>query len=182
MERTYQEIKDEAANLGIEFRVNLGAVKLQAKIDEYYATEETDAKVDIPEVEVEADEVEEVNDVIIKSKSEITPIVKKKLSDKEQAAADELMHRQTIARLKKQMLKTKIVRVNMVDKRENSDVTATFVQNGAIGRHIPLDIPIELEQCLIDQLRRTKIPMHVKGLDGNSSTKLAKKFLVEEIQ
>ena len=171
MERTYTEIKEEATNLGIEFRSNLGAVKLQTKIDEYYENESADAS------EVSVDTEEEIED---EAQGKLTPVavktvVKKKLTDEE-------VHRLTIAKLKKEMVKTKVVRVNMVDKRENSEVTSYFVQNGVVGRHIPLDVPIELEQCLVDQLRRTKVPTHVKDLYGNSSTKLVKKFFIEDIK
>lgn len=173
MERTYTEIKDEATSLGIDFKGNIGAVKLQIEIDKYYEKESTDANEDsINTIEDIEDEVEvKVEPTLVATK----PAAKKKPTAEE-------THRQTITRLKKEMVKTSVVRVNMVDKRENSDVTSYYVQNGAIGRHIPLDIPIELEQCLINQLRRTKVPTHVKGLDGNSSTKLVKKFFIEDIK
>ena len=45
MEKTIEELRQEADELGIQYNVNLGPVKLAAKIEEFYAAQESPAPV-----------------------------------------------------------------------------------------------------------------------------------------
>jgi hypothetical protein len=49
---TIEELKQEATELGISFNQNIGADKLQAKIDAYYESQETSGNEILAAVEI----------------------------------------------------------------------------------------------------------------------------------
>ena len=160
-EKTMEDLKNEATALGLEFKGNISRAKLEDLIESAYLKEESKA-----------------------SPSPVTAVEPKKkpLEGVVLDETPEMKHRRVIAELRRKALETRVVRVILNDKRENSDMTSYFVANGPIGKFIPLDTPIELEQCLIDQLLRTKTLNHVKGADGNNIAKMNKKFVIEYIK
>jgi hypothetical protein len=95
MEKTIEELKQEADSLGITYQKNIGADKLQAKIDEH------DAKL-----QAELDGEAEVSE---------TP--------KTSGTKGTLSKAEAIKKIKEQEranLETKVVKISMVDKREVS--------------------------------------------------------------
>lgn len=95
--------------------------------------------------------------------------------------------RQQIAEFKEKAYKTSIVTITNRDPRETSTATTAplSVENDYFGiaKNVPLDIPVELEQCLIDQAEQCQIPHHklevVEGKEtGNKVTVLASRYTV----
>lgn len=143
MDKTIEELREEATALGIAFNPKIGADKLAAKIEEYYAAGESANKVvEKPVVEPKADHA--------------TPQSKQ--------ASIEAAQRKAVADAKNAAMVTKIVTVSSNDKRDNDMVTSEYVscenQYFGIAKYVPFDIPVELEVCLIDVLKSSMITLH----------------------
>jgi hypothetical protein len=82
----------------------------------------------------------------------------------------------------------KVVTLTNKDARENDVVTTAYlsVQNQyfAVARNVPLDIPVELEICLIKLAENAMITLHRDEIDsngrrtGNKVTARVKKYAV----
>lgn len=171
-----KELREEAKALGIEIKGNPGEEKLQGMIDTYYEDESKAAGIKPVEVKEDVKEVKE-------TETSATPSNEPKVTGS--APKDETSqekHVRILAARKRENLKTTIVKVNLTDRRENSELASYYIRSGPIGKHIPLDTPIELENCLVKQLKRLKMPMHKEGPNGNKITIMVKKFLVETIK
>jgi hypothetical protein len=92
-----------------------------------------------------------------------------------------------IAAAKKAALATTVVTITSKDPRENEVTTTAFLsvenQYFSIGRSVPLDIPVQLEKCLIATAKTCKIPMHkdevVSGRrTGNKVTIMVNKYAI----
>ena len=171
MEKTLEELRAEADALGIEYPKTMGATKLAQKIEEHYRAIEGEADIAV----AKEDAVEEEVGFMPKGGN---PAGKK---DPETA------WREHVAEKKKAALAKRVVTVTSNDKRDNDMVTAEYIsvenQYFAISRLVPLDVPVELEQCLIDQAEATMIPMavdeYVNGQrTGNKVVRMVKKFNV----
>jgi len=154
--RDIEEIREEADQLGLKYAGNIGAEKLQAKVDEEYARleNETNGPTVTAEEVVEEDEAEE------------------KPANKKMDA------RAIIREQEKANKKTKVVTVSMVDKRESSYATSVYYSTGGVGMRIPLDIPCEVPIILIRLIEDAKSLIHTE-VDGNTVSKYQKKFVVE---
>lgn len=144
MDKTIEELREEATVLGITFNANIGAEKLAAKIEEYYAAGESANKV-----------VEKP--VVVEPKAEHdTP--------QSQQAKYEVAQRKAVADARAAAMATKIVTVTSNDKRDNDMMTSEYVscenQYFGIAKYVPFDIPVELEVCLIDVLKSSMITLH----------------------
>lgn len=79
-----------------------------------------------------------------------------------------------IDRARKAAFKTRIVTVTSNDKRDSNTDTTVIVtsENQFFGltKVVPLNIPVELEQCLIDTLKEVRIPLHVPEMVNGRQT------------
>jgi len=68
------------------------------------------------------------------------------------------------AEVKKKALATKVVTITSNDTRTNSDETMVYLavenMHFAVGGWYPLNEPIEIQNCLIDIAKNTKITLH----------------------
>ena len=153
MERTLEELKEEADALGIKYSANIGAAKLQEKIDEY------DAKLDT-----------EVNGVVepVKVAADVTS--GKKMSEIEAKLA--------IKALEDENKKTKVVKIAMVDKRESAYATSAYFSTGDIAMRVPLDVFVEMPVILIQMAEEAQALVHVES-GGLTTSKFQKKYVVE---
>ena len=153
MERTLEEIKEEADALGIKYSANIGAAKLQEKIDEY------DAKLDT-----------EVNGVVepVKVAAEVIP--GKKMT--------EIEARLAIKALEDENRKTKVVKIAMVDKRESAYATSAYFSTGDIAMRVPLDVFVEMPIILIKMAEEAQALVHIES-GGLTTSKFQKKYVVE---
>ena len=172
MEKTLEELRAEADVLGIEYPKTMGAAKLAQKIEEHYRAIEGEADIAVAKEEPAEEEV-----------VDLAPKGGKPSGKKDPEAA----WREHVAAKKKAALSKRVVTLTSNDKRDNDVVTAEYIsvenQYFAISRLVPLDVPVELEQCLIDQAEATMIPMavdeYVNGQrTGNKVTRMVKKFNV----
>ena len=100
-----QALKDEAKDLGIEFSANIGAAKLQEKIDAYYESQESSGKeIEEAVAKVEAEEQSE----------EKTPVIGK---------AGKTNMAELARKLYEEAKKTKIVTIIDNDQRVNNQTT-----------------------------------------------------------
>ncbi len=169
-EKNMKDLKAEATALGIEFKGNVSRVKLSEMIENHYESQAAGDFVEAVEDDTETDiEVE-----IPKTRSTTMTDKKKRFNS-------------LVSEAKKKAFKTKIVTVSSIDKRDNDVTTAEPImfenQYFGISKIVPLDIPIELEQCLIDILESTKIILHVDEIidgkrTGNKTPRMVRKFSV----
>lgn len=138
-----EELKKEADDLGITYSPNIGEAKLQAKIDEYYASQETSGK----ELEAAVKAIEQ---------SEVKTVATGKKSFREKAKEIELAAR-----------KTRVITIIDNDQRVNNQTTTCSVNCSCkyfdLGQMIlPLNTPVEVMQGHIDVLKEVRIPQHVR--------------------
>lgn len=145
MEKSLEELQAEATALGIKFMPTIGAEKLAKKIEDFYTSQAAGDSVQVREEPVE-DEVSD-ND---------TP-------QKRQAKQDAAI-RKMVLEAKTAAMATRIVTISNNDKRENDVMTTAYLsmenQHFAVSKYVPLDVPIELEECLIEVARTTYITLH----------------------
>jgi len=142
MDKTMEELKAEATSLGLDFKGNISKKELGQLIEDHYESQAADDFIKVQEVEV-------VQDVVESPKGNISKDLQMKL---------------LIAKLKAEALKKRIVTISSNDKRTNDIETTAYLsmenQHFSVGRYVPLDIPVELEQCLIDIALTTVIILH----------------------
>lgn len=147
-----EELKAEAAGLGIQFAQNIGAEKLKAKIDAYYESQETSGK-----------ELQEA--VVAKEKSE----------EKSAENGKELDKRARIAARKKAANVVRIVTIVDNDQRVNNQNNTAVVNCSNVHFDlgtvaIPLNTPVEVKQGHINALKDVTIPLHVRDQKTGLST------------
>lgn len=90
-----------------------------------------------------------------------------------------------IASVKKEAFKTRVVTITSNDKRDNDVTNAVMLtcenQFFSLSKVVPLNVPVELEQCLIDSAKDVRIPIHsdevINGRrTGNAKVKLVNKY------
>lgn len=151
------ELKEEAASLGIDHHPNIGAAKLKERIDQHYEELEKDE----PSVPVEAqaetqEDKEEQKPTAAPQTSKHVPDGKRRMTMQEFAAHNA-----------REMRKTRIVTIIDNDKRVN-DKTTTAVVNCTNGRFdlgsriIPLNERVEVRKGHIEILAAILIPHHVE--------------------
>jgi len=142
MEKTIDELRAEADELGIVYNKNIGADKLALKIEEHYTALENGT----PAPTVKAVEVAEAE---VKGAKGYRPIG---VRAKEAKAA---------------ALVTHIVVITDNDQRENNltqvvsiNCSNDYFDLGTV--RVPLNTPVELAQGYINVLNEIKIPMHTR--------------------
>lgn len=158
------ELKDEATKLGLDFTGIKSKVALQELIDTYYKSQAADD--------------------LVEEKPEVTEDIATSQAPAQTRAKGV---RGMVAQLKKEALKTRIVRITNNDKRDNHVTTTCYLccenQYWGISKIVPLDEPVELEQCLIDTAKGVEVVLHVDEIvdgkrTGNKVPKLVKKYVI----
>lgn len=162
IEKSFQELKDEAVGLGLDVKGLKSKKEVIELIEKHYESQSAGDLVKIK------DETE--------TKDEEKPVVSNGKSMGE------------IAReLKEKALKTKVVRITNNDKRDNSVTNTVYLsaenQYWGISKIVPLDEPVELEQCLINCAKNIEIMNHVDEVvegkrTGNKVFRMVKKYSV----
>lgn len=167
---TLKELKVEATELGLTFAPNITEAKLAIKIVDHKAGLVTEDKK----------EVEEVN-------SDIVQMIEEVVENKSPAQKRNPNIAETAARLRTAAVVTRVVTISNNDKRDNHVTSTCYLscenQYFAVSRIVPLDIPVEIEQCLIDQAKASEIMLHVDELingqrTGNKTNKMVKRYMV----
>ena len=153
-----EELKQEATELGISFQSNIGADKLQAKIDEWYVSQETSGN--------------EIQDAV--KKQEAMEQSEEKSAVKDNDDANTHMNKYA-KKAEEDARKTRIVTITDNDQRENNQTTVAVVNCSNIyfdlgTAYIPLNVPVEVKQGHLNVLSETEIPLHVKDPKTNLST------------
>lgn len=178
-----KELLKEAEELGLDFPKNIPTDKLEALIMDSLETEQGDK---LTEEEQAAEE---------KAKKEEAEAHAKLMNDVKKAesvkGSGELSRksriRQKIAEAKKKAFKTRIVTLTNKDNRENDIMTTANLsfenQHFGLSKIVPLDVPVELEQALIDIAESTRITLHKDEIvdgkrTGNKIPVSVKKFAV----
>lgn len=161
---TLEELKQEALELGITHSANIGADKLQAKIDEFYKSQET-------------------------SDTEIQEAVEKKLAeekseDKKEKSAVSGNRLARARAAEDRAKKTRVITIIDNDTRENNQTTVAIVNCSNmyfdLGTvYLPLNMPVEVRQGHIDVLQGIEIPLHGKDpKTGLSTTTMRKRYSI----
>lgn len=161
MSKTIEELKQEAKELGIKFVPNISAEKLEAKIEEYYESQETsDQEITAP---VEANEKSEEKSVVGDNKKTMA----------EKAKEMEARAKETV-----------VVTLIDNDTRENNQTTVAVV-NCSNARfdlgtvYIPLNVPVEVRRGHLSVLKDIEIPLHTKDpKTGLSVTRLRPRYTI----
>ena len=150
MEKSFEELKQEADELGLTYSPNIGKAKLEEKIEQKYK-----------EIEESSDSVESNTRVPTKgalaARKEALKIIAEQIAESK---------------------KTKVVKITMVDKREASTATHAYFSNGDVSLNIPLDVWIEMPNILIQLAEEARAVTHVDS-NGVTEPKLTKKYVVE---
>ena len=150
MEKSFEELKQEADELGLTYSPNIGKAKLEEKIEQKYK-----------EIEESSDSVESNTRVSTKgalaTRKEALKIIAEQIAENK---------------------KTKVVKITMVDKREASTATHAYFSNGDVSLNIPLDVWIEMPNILIQLAEEARAVTHVDS-NGITEPKLTKKYVVE---
>lgn len=158
---TLQELKQEADELGVKYSKNIGANKLQEKIEQFYEAQETSG----PAVEAAVIEKEEA-----KAPEPVKPSADPKVAKR-------------IAR-EKAARETKIVTIIDNDQRVNNQTTTCTVNCSNaffdLGtRILPLNEKIEVATGHLRTLEQVKIPLHVRdNKTGLSVVKLRPRYTI----
>ena len=150
MEKSFEELKQEADELGLTYSPNIGKAKLEEKIEQRYK-----------EIEESSDSVESNTRVSTKG-----ALVARKEALK--IIAEQIVENK----------KTKVVKITMVDKREASTATHAYFSNGDVSLNIPLDVWVEMPNILIQLAEEARAVTHVDS-NGITEPKLTKKYVVE---
>ena len=146
-----QKLVAEAKSLGLEFPPNIPTDKLQKLVDDFY---DNDAKGDIVEEAPEEEVIEDIEEEVEAAKPKV--VAKKESKD--------MIHRRKVNEAKKQAMKKRRIVLTSNDKRDNDYMTTAYLgfenQHFGLDRIVPLDIPVELEECLIEVARTTYITLH----------------------
>ena len=140
-DKTMEELKEEAKNLELEFKGNISRSNLEKMIEDKY------------------NESLEESKVTVKSLDPIQVIVNNTPKKDKKSRLREL-----VAEAKAKAFKLRKVSLTLNDKRDQEVTTAVYLgfenQYFSRDRIVPLDIPLELEECLVEVARMTKITLH----------------------
>ena len=153
-----EELKQEATELGLSFPQNIGADKLQAKIDEYYESQETSGNGILEAVKKQEAMEQSEEKSAVKNNKGISNHMGEYIKNAEDAARA-----------------TRIITITDNDQRENNQTTVAVVNCSNeyfdLGTsYIPLNVPVEVKQGHINVLSETEIPLHVKDPKTGLST------------
>lgn len=162
-ETSLEELKQEARDLGIEFSANIGAAKLQAKIDAYYAGQEDSSKAVLEAVKVVEESKEKEDNTLV-------------------ATTESKSTMSAISKARAEANKTKVVTIIDNDQRVNNQTTTVTVNCSNmyfdLGTVIlPLNLPVEVRQGHLNVLKELQIPHHAKdGKTGLSTVRMVPRY------
>jgi hypothetical protein len=159
------DLKKEADELGLTYNAQIGATKLQEKINAYYESQETSEKELIAAVKAkEANEQPEEKAV---QTSKVPVQVSNKRAERRKAAEA-----------------TRVVTIIDNDQRVNN-VTTTCTVNCSnmyydLGTMLlPLNMAVEVKQGHLNVLKELKIPQHVKDTkSGLSQVRMVPRYTI----
>jgi hypothetical protein len=146
-----EDLKNEAEALGITYSANIGAAKLQAKIDAFYDADSAGHKVEV----------------------EATPAEKKEIRANDEKSAMAIIKEQ-----ERSNLESIVIKLTMVDRREASTATDAYFGNGDVAMNIPLDTWVEVPRIIAMMADEARAITHMES-DSGSVPKSVKKFVVE---
>lgn len=170
------DLLDQANTLGLEFHKNIPTEKLRALIAE------SQGPAVKPDEELE--ELDTVSNDPPKQESS-APAAPSMLDSMTNSANPKVRLRARVAKAKKDAMKTSVVTITNKDNRENDVMTTVLLsvenQHFSVSKLVPLDIPIELEECLINVAERTMMTLHKDEIKngrrtGNKVPVTVKKF------
>lgn len=170
-----EEMIAEAIDLGLEFKGNISNKALAALLAEAKGEPEPLNETPPPSPAMKPQTEEED---VLEAAAEIA-----RNNARERAARN----RARVGGIKANAMKTKVVTLTSKDSRDNETVTTAFLsmqnKHFAIARNVPLDTPVELEQCLINTAESCMITQHrdeiVNGKrTGNKVPVRVKKYAV----
>ena len=143
---------EEANDLGLEFPSNIPTKKLGRMIAEFKGEPVPVEEEPPPSPAAIPDEPQEESGSI-------------KAKEKESAVQRKFRERrEAVIAAKKRAMKTRIVTLTNKDSRENEVMTTAYLsaqnQHFGIARIVPLDIPVELEECLIHVAETAVMTLH----------------------
>lgn len=154
-ERT--DLLDQANTLGLEFHANIPTEKLKALIAESAG----------PAVKPDEELDEKGEDPVATAQARLRDNVARSNNPKVQL-------RYRVAEAKRKALKTTVVTITNKDNRENDVMTTVLLscenQYFSVSKLVPLDIPIELEECLINIAEHTMMTLHKDEIVGGRRT------------
>ena len=165
------ELKEEAASLGIEHHPNIGAAKLKERIDQHYAELEKQEPSDAIEILPDEEDIEDGADEDAVAGGAEEQTVEPQTSKHVPDGKRRLTMQEFAAQNAREMRKTRIITIIDNDKRVN-DKTTTAVVNCTNTRFdlgsriIPLNERVEVRQGHIEILQAVMIPQHIE--DPNS--------------
>lgn len=186
-----EELKAEATGLGLDFKGMKSKKEVHQLIEDFYESQAADGLVksieDVDALEESATEAEDIGDIVAAEPTTVVAKVEKKVEAKRKLSPREFMS-QLARENKAKAMKTRVVRLTNNDKRESHVTTTAYLscenQFFGLSKIVPLDTPIELEQCLIDVAKDVTIMLHVDEVDdkgrrtGNQTHKPVKKFVI----
>ena len=153
MEKTIEELKQEADDLGIQYNANIGAAKLAAKIEEYYEAQEGSA-----------------------------PVVKLETVAERGSRKKTIGERAAEARLEAMKTHIVTITDNDQRENNLTTIVSVNCSNDYFDlgtRRIPLNVPVEVEQGFINVLKEIQIPMHVRdNVTGLGRTVLRNRYSI----
>lgn len=161
LEKTMQELKDEAASLGVEIKGLKSKKDVKKAIDDFYESQAAD---DLVKIKDEDDIIEE---------------------DRPNNTTKTMA--QWALELKGRALKTKVVTITSNDQRDNHLTSTVYLscenQYWGISKIVPLNEKVELEQGLIDCAKDVEIMLHIDEIidgvrTGNKTMRMIKKYSV----
>lgn len=172
-----KDMIDEANLLGLEFKGNISNKKLAELIADFKGE---DDPIDISEAPPASPAMkqEDADQEVVESAAEIA---RKRIQEKYNA------QRKNIATAKEKALAKQVVTITNRDARESSIATTVYLscqnQFFGIARVVPLDIPVELEHCLIQQAETAQMTQHTDEVvdnrrTGNKIARRVKKYSV----
>jgi len=171
---------EEANSLGLEFQPNIPTAKLKNLIAE--------AKGEPPEVEETAPASPKAKvDASEETEKEDAPTPEGSLVAEKPAMTKYELKRKKIADAKARAQKTRVVTITNKDNRENDFMTTVYLsfenQYFGISKIVPLDVPVELENSLIQIAAATMMTLHKDEIidgkrTGNKVPVRVKKFAI----
>lgn len=173
-----------------EFPANIPTAKLKVKIAEAKGEPVPVEEVapPSPEVKAEPEAVAEPEESLFKeNEAGVVVETPKAMHIPPAPRGSHAARRQAIAKRREEAMKTRVVTITNKDSRENDVVTTAYLavenQHFGISRIVPLDVPVELEECLINCAKECVMSMHkdeiIKGnRTGNKVTVRTKKYAV----
>lgn len=197
-----------ADELGIEYQKNTPTITLENWIADAEAVQDAALEPEFQAADNEStgddqepavDPMAAVNQPVETLNKPIPPPVEMTVDEKNEARAASLskspgatmrpeqLYRKEIQRRKAKAMEKFVVTITNRDNRENDHANAAYLgfenQHFSLSRIVPLDIPIELERCLIKQAEACTMTLHKAEIKngkrtGNSTPVTVKKYTV----